>query len=78
MILGEKGAGKEVVALYIQACSDRRSGPFVVANTAEITAELASARPLWDLEGPEKLEDIEAVLAEPGPNSPPRRAGLKW
>jgi DNA-binding NtrC family response regulator len=44
LLIGEKGAGKEVVARYIQAHSTRVSGPLVVANAAEITPDLASDR----------------------------------
>ncbi|HWW92800.1 MAG TPA: sigma 54-interacting transcriptional regulator, partial [Vicinamibacteria bacterium] len=44
LLLGEKGTGKEVVARYIGAYSERRSGPFVTINCAEITSELAASR----------------------------------
>ena len=44
LLLGEKGTGKEVVARYIGAYSERRRGPFVTINCAEITAELAASR----------------------------------
>jgi DNA-binding NtrC family response regulator len=44
LLLGEKGTGKEVVARYIRAYSQRCNGPFVTINCAEITPELAAAR----------------------------------
>jgi DNA-binding NtrC family response regulator len=44
LVVGEKGTGKEVVARYIQAHSARAERAFVVANAAEISAELAASR----------------------------------
>jgi DNA-binding NtrC family response regulator len=44
LILGEKGTGKDLVARYVYAYSERRSRPYVAVNCAEITDELASAR----------------------------------
>jgi DNA-binding NtrC family response regulator len=44
LLLGEKGTGKEVVARYIGAYSERRRGPFITINCAEITSELAASR----------------------------------
>jgi DNA-binding NtrC family response regulator len=40
LITGEKGTGKEVVARYIQAHSDRADYPFVMASSSEITPGL--------------------------------------
>jgi DNA-binding NtrC family response regulator len=44
LVVGEKGTGKEVVARYIQAHSARADRPFMVANAAEISPELAADR----------------------------------
>ncbi len=44
LVLGERGTGKDLVARYLHACSARRERPFVVANCAEISDELAAAR----------------------------------
>lgn len=40
LITGESGTGKEVVARTIHYNSDRKNGPFVAINCAEIPSEL--------------------------------------
>jgi|CXWL01.1.fsa_nt_gi two-component system NtrC family response regulator len=44
LLLGERGTGKDLVARYLHAYSRRSGRPFVVANCAEISDELAAAR----------------------------------
>ena len=44
MLSGPAGAGKEIAARYIHAHSDRKSGPFVVVNSASIE--------------PDRMEDV--------------------
>lgn len=43
LILGESGAGKEVLAHYIHDRSERKAGPFVAINVAAIPNELVEA-----------------------------------
>lgn len=44
LILGERGTGKDLVARYIHAYSERQRKPYVVVNCAEISDELAASR----------------------------------
>lgn len=44
LLLGEKGTGKELLAQFIHAYSDRRNGPFRSINCAELTEEMVAAR----------------------------------
>lgn len=47
LITGPKGSGKDIVARYIQAWSDRRKGPFVIANCGELANEQMAASLLF-------------------------------
>jgi DNA-binding NtrC family response regulator len=40
MLLGETGSGKEMLARYIHACSDRAGGPFVPVDCSSLTDTL--------------------------------------
>lgn len=43
LLLGESGSGKEVIARYLHAQSDRAEGPFVAINCATLSAELLTS-----------------------------------
>lgn len=62
LILGERGTGKDLVARYLHAYSRRQRRPFVVANCAEITDELAASR----FFGHKRGAFTGALLDEPG------------
>lgn len=62
LILGDPGTGKDLVARYLHAWSARRKRPFVVANCAEISDELAAAR----FFGHKRGAFTGAVTDEPG------------
>ncbi len=62
LVLGEKGTGKDLVARYIYARSQRQTQPFIAVNCAEITDELAAAR----FFGHKKGAFTGSVASEPG------------
>jgi DNA-binding NtrC family response regulator len=51
LILGESGAGKEVIATCIHESSDRRDGPFVRVNLAAIPATMVEAELFGSVRG---------------------------
>lgn len=62
LILGERGTGKELVALALHQASSRRQGPFVTINCAAVTEALAEA----ELFGHEKGAYTDARSRKPG------------
>jgi transcriptional regulator with GAF, ATPase, and Fis domain len=62
LLLGERGSGKDLVARYLHAWSARRERPFIVANCAEISDELAASRFL----GHQRGAFTGAVSDQPG------------
>jgi DNA-binding NtrC family response regulator len=62
LLLGERGAGKDLIARYLHAYSSRRKKPLVVVNCAEITDELAASR----FFGHKKGSFTGALSDEPG------------
>ncbi len=62
LVLGETGAGKELVARYLHANSPRREGPFVAVNCGAFTESLAEA----ELFGHEKGAFTGALRNQPG------------
>jgi DNA-binding NtrC family response regulator len=62
LILGERGTGKELVALALHQASTRRTGPFVTINCAAVTEALAEA----ELFGHEKGAYTDARTRKPG------------
>src|SRR5690606_17294135 len=51
LIEGESGVGKEVLARYIHARSDRADGPFVTVNVSAVPASLLGAYWLGHVKG---------------------------
>jgi DNA-binding NtrC family response regulator len=62
LILGERGTGKELVAVALHQASRRRDGPFVTVNCATVPESLAEA----ELFGHEKGAYTDAREARPG------------
>jgi DNA-binding NtrC family response regulator len=62
LLLGETGAGKEVLARYLHALSPRRAKPFVKVNCAALPSELVES----ELFGYERGAFTGAVGAKPG------------
>jgi DNA-binding NtrC family response regulator len=62
LILGERGTGKDLIARYLHACSQRKRRPLVIVNCAEITDELAASR----FFGHKKGSFTGALTDEPG------------
>jgi DNA-binding NtrC family response regulator len=62
LLLGESGAGKEVIARYVHARSARADGPFVALNCAALSRELLQS----ELFGHEKGAFTGAVASKPG------------
>lgn len=51
VITGESGSGKEIVARYLHAKSQRARGPFIAVNCAAIPAELADSEIFGHVKG---------------------------
>jgi DNA-binding NtrC family response regulator len=62
LITGAKGTGKDLIARYIHAYSQRQAHPFIAVNCAEITDELATAK----FFGHKKGAFTGSVANEPG------------